>query len=93
MLPIDEYQWCLKVLRFHFKLMRIDIFDKNYRYGIGFYLILTSWLTIDICYLSEMLDGYYDKTFRFNLATMVFGAVQVSAHTIGFKPNNYLQRF
>lgn len=59
--------------------MCIDIFDQNYRRGIGFYLILASWLSIDICYLSEMLDDYYDKALRFHFATMVFGAFQVSA--------------
>lgn len=78
--PIEQFHWCLNILRTLYKIIAQDIFQLNYRRGILFYVIVAFWLTTDICYLTILLFDrqHYDTPLLFIFVGMLIGASQVT---------------
>lgn len=76
--PIEKYQWCLRNLRRVFKLTSQDIFDKNHRYGLAYYIVVFLWLFTCSCLISTIIDSqHYDFSTRFICLGLLVGGIQV----------------
>lgn len=52
--PLQDFKWNIRLLRMFFKLIFQDIFDRNYRYGFGFAVMVLAWLSIVANYVYTM---------------------------------------
>lgn len=48
---LTKYRKSLQNLRSIFQLVRQDIFDPNYKYGLSFYVILAAWMSLLMNYV------------------------------------------
>lgn len=81
MTPLQEYHRGLRIVRILFQVIAHDIFSKDYRKGIGYYLVSIVWLiTLSFYVLTILLDHeYYEVALCFTFAGMLTGTSQVCA--------------
>lgn len=78
MKPIEEFDWTFRAMQNIFQIIaHANIFQANYRYGLRYYVILLSYLTLIICYISSIVDQKRDFSIRFAAAALLFGSIQV----------------
>jgi hypothetical protein len=75
--PIQEFRWCLSIVRKLLKLASQDIFQANHRNGIGYYVTFLLWLFVIWCYAATVIDEQFDISIRFNCAGALIGVFQV----------------
>lgn len=85
MSPIEKFQRVLCTLKLHFQFVKQDIFDENYQFGKGYYLILCLYPVIIFNYLYTL--GFFDQSLSEVLMCLAYftGNVQVNWETGVFK--------
>lgn len=78
MMPIDEYRKSLQILQQIFRLTFQNVFERNYRYNVGFYLTVISWLFGITCQISTVLDyTRFNPALRLSGFGLMHAALQV----------------